>query len=69
MVELPWEEYAEPFDVGKMWLANCGKTRDHCRTKQYPLPTRLLCVVDNKVQLVIAESLLEATSVVRVQFT
>lgn len=54
-----WQTPPDPFDIAKMWLTNCCKAHENCRTKQYQLPTRLLCVVDDKVQVVVTKTLPE----------
>lgn len=46
--------------MAKMWLDDCCKEHEACRIKQERLPTRLVCVENNTIRLVISETLQKA---------
>lgn len=46
--------------MAKMWLDDCCKKHEACCIKQERLPTRLVCVDNNTIRLVISETLQEA---------
>lgn len=43
--------------MAKMWLNNCCKDHETCCIKEERLPTRLVCVENNTIRLVISETL------------